>query len=89
MSAIAQSVKELVKKAITDNNVMVFSKSFCPYCTGAKDLFSDLNVTYKAYELDTRKDGDDIQKVLAELTGQKTVPNIFINAKHIGGYSDL
>lgn len=67
----------------------VFSKSYCPYCTGAKDLFEDLDVSYKAYELDTRDDGADIQQALAELTGQKTVPNIFINKKHIGGYSAL
>jgi len=34
-------------------------------------------------------DGADIQDALAELTGQRTVPNIFINKKHIGGNSDL
>ncbi|CDS10348.1 hypothetical protein LRAMOSA03024 [Lichtheimia ramosa] len=89
MSAIAQGIKELVKKSIADNSVMVFSKSYCPYCTGAKDLFEDLDVKYKALELDTHQDGPEIQKALAEMTGQKTVPNVFINSKHIGGYSDL
>lgn len=67
----------------------VFSKTTCPYCTGAKDLFEDLDVNYKTLELDTRQDGSEIQKALAEMTGQKTVPNVFINSKHIGGYSDL
>lgn len=55
----------------------------------AKDLLDDLDVKYKAYELDLRKDGADIQEVLAEMTGQKTVPNIFINKQHVGGCSDL
>ncbi|ORZ00309.1 glutaredoxin [Syncephalastrum racemosum] len=89
MAAVTQGIKELVKKAIADNNVMIFSKSYCPYCTGAKDLFGDLDVKFNAYELDTRKDGSEIQQALAELTGQKTVPNIFINQNHIGGYSNL
>jgi glutaredoxin 3 len=34
-------------------------------------------------------DGSAIQSALAELTGQSTVPNIFIAKKHIGGNSDL
>lgn len=34
-------------------------------------------------------DGSDIQSALAEETSQRTVPNIFINKKHIGGNSDL
>lgn len=35
------------------------------------------------------EDGQDIQNALQELTNQRTVPNIFINKKHIGGNSDL
>jgi len=34
-------------------------------------------------------DGDAIQAALQEITGQRTVPNIFIGQKHIGGNSDL
>ncbi|KAG2227974.1 hypothetical protein INT45_011998 [Circinella minor] len=89
MSVIAQGIKELVKKSIAENPVMVFSKSYCPYCTGAKEIFDDLSVKYKVLELDIREDGPDVQKTLFELTGQKTVPNVFINNKHIGGFSDL
>ncbi|KAG0172100.1 hypothetical protein DFQ28_008029 [Apophysomyces sp. BC1034] len=89
MAAISQSIRELVKKVIADNKVTVFSKSYCPYCTGAKDLLDDLHVDYNAIELNERQDGADIQQALAELTGQKTVPNIFINRQHIGGYSDF
>ncbi|KAI8149194.1 glutaredoxin [Fennellomyces sp. T-0311] len=89
MSAITQGIKELVKKSIAENPVMVFSKSYCPYCTGAKELFDDISVKYNALELDLREDGPEIQKALFELTGQKTVPNVFVNSKHIGGFSDL
>lgn len=37
----------------------------------------------------TLDDGDQIQAYLAEKTGQRTVPNIFIEQKHVGGNSDL
>ncbi|KAK9090379.1 hypothetical protein Sjap_023556 [Stephania japonica] len=73
------------KDIISSAPVVVFSKSYCPYCTDVKNLFSRLHVQYKAIELDTESDGSDIQKALAELTGQRTVPNVFIGGKHIGG----
>lgn len=34
-------------------------------------------------------DGSAIQSALAEMTGQKTVPNVWIDKKHIGGNSDM
>lgn len=52
-------------------------------------MFDDINVDYKALELNDHLDGDAIQKTLAELTNQKTVPNIFINKQHIGGSDAL
>jgi glutaredoxin 3 len=52
-------------------------------------LFDDINVDYKALELNDHLDGDAIQKALAESTNQKTVPNIFINKQHIGGSDAL
>lgn len=50
-----------------------------------KQLFSQLQATYKLIELDQESDGDAIQAALAEWTGQRTVPNVFIGDKHIGG----
>ncbi|KAI7873358.1 glutaredoxin [Mucor mucedo] len=89
MSVITQGIRDLVKKAISDNTVMIFSKSYCPYCIGAKDLFDDIHVDYKALELNDHVDGDAIQKALAEMTKQNTVPNIFVNQQHIGGSDAL
>jgi glutaredoxin 3 len=40
-------------------------------------------------ELNQDKDGEAIQSALAELTKQKTVPNIFVNQQHIGGADAL
>jgi len=75
-----------VQDAISANHVMVFSKTYCPYCSRAKDALYGLKANgMEVYELDVRKDGDELQAALLALTGQRTVPNIFIGGKHVGG----
>ncbi|KAM0802122.1 putative glutaredoxin [Usnea florida] len=74
---------------IDDNAVAVFSKSYCPYCKATKSLLSEMGAKFYAIELDQVDDGSAIQGALTELTGQSTVPNVFISKKHIGGNSDL
>ncbi|KAI0271461.1 thioredoxin-like protein [Gloeopeniophorella convolvens] len=85
------ATKDLVNQTIADNKVVIFSKSYCPYCRRAKNLFAtefpDVPVT--VLELDLRDDGPEIQGYLQQVTKQRTVPNIFINNKHIGGNDDL
>ncbi|KAK2661729.1 hypothetical protein Ddye_000303 [Dipteronia dyeriana] len=73
------------QELVSSNPVVVFSKSYCPYCISVKQLLQQLGATFKAYELDTESDGSQIQAALGEWTGQKTVPNVFIGGKHIGG----
>ncbi|EPQ60274.1 glutaredoxin [Gloeophyllum trabeum ATCC 11539] len=81
------AVKDLVETTINDNTIAIFSKSYCPYCKRAKALITSKfpNVPTKIYELDEMSEGSDIQDYLTEKTGQRTVPNIFINKKHVGG----
>ncbi|KAI8372336.1 glutaredoxin [Choanephora cucurbitarum] len=86
---VSQGIRDVVKRAIADNKVMVFSKSYCPFCIRAKDLLDDMDVNYKAIELNDHQDGEAIQQALAELTKQTTVPNIFINQRHVGGSDAL
>jgi len=74
-----------VDKLIADNKVMIFSKSYCPYCAKAKHLYTNLNVEYNVLELDHDPHGMEIQHYLLKKTSQRTVPNIFINHKHFGG----
>ncbi|KAJ5944718.1 hypothetical protein N7516_004886 [Penicillium verrucosum] len=83
------AAKTRAQSLINDNAVVVFSKSYCPYCDSSKKLLDGLNAKYTALELDQDEEGAAIQSALAELSGQRTVPNIFINKKHIGGNSDL
>ncbi|XP_050257708.1 glutaredoxin [Quercus robur] len=73
------------KEIVSSNPVVVFSKTYCGYCKRVKQLFTQLGASYKIIELDEERDGSDIQSALAEWTGQRTVPNVFIGGKHIGG----
>ncbi|KAG0378898.1 hypothetical protein BGX24_002453 [Mortierella sp. AD032] len=86
---MAAKIKTEVDAIIADNAIVVFSKSYCPYCTKAKNLLAQLGANAYIIELDNVDNGAAIQAYLAELTGQRTVPNIFISQKHIGGCDDL
>ncbi|KAH3665582.1 hypothetical protein OGAPHI_003769 [Ogataea philodendri] len=84
-----QSV-EKVQKLISSHKVFVASKTYCPYCAAAKKtLQSEVKNDLFILELNTIDDGAEIQDALAQITGQSTVPNIFIAGEHIGGNSDL
>ncbi|KAM7267575.1 hypothetical protein ACFE04_009741 [Oxalis oulophora] len=76
------------KETVEANPVVVYSKTYCPYCVTVKKLFQQLGASFKAVELDNEKDGGEIQAALAQWTGQRTVPNVFIGGKHIGGCDD-
>ena len=83
------ATKTKVQNIIDENPIAVFSKSYCPYCRATKQLLSEQGAKFYAIELDQVDDGSAIQSTLAEMTGQTTVPNVFIGQKHIGGNSDL
>ncbi|KAH9944000.1 glutaredoxin [Epithele typhae] len=85
------AAKDLVEETIAGNKIAIFSKSYCPYCKRAKALLTSkfANVETKIYELDEMGEGNAIQGYLSEKTGQHTVPNIFINQKHVGGCDDV
>ncbi|RIA94711.1 glutaredoxin 1 [Glomus cerebriforme] len=82
-------IKDLVEKLIQENPIMIFSKSYCPYCKKAKETIEGLRKKYKAFEIDEADNGSAIQDYLKEKTSQRTVPNIFIDGKHVGGCDSL
>ncbi|KAG1326896.1 glutaredoxin-C8 [Cocos nucifera] len=77
-----------VKKTVAAHDIVIFSKSYCPYCRRAKSVFKELNKEPYVVELDQREDGWDVQDALSEIVGRRTVPQVFINGKHIGGSDD-
>ncbi|KAG0673485.1 glutaredoxin [Pichia californica] len=83
-----QTISE-VEQLIKTKPVFVASKTYCPYCSATKKLINEIYPEAYILELDTIEDGSEIQDALAKITGQRTVPNVFIKGKHIGGNSDL
>ena len=70
--------------------VVVFSKSWCPFCIEANELLQSLGGDEVAViQLDQRRDGSSIQSELASLTGRRTVPNVFIGGENVGGCDDV
>ncbi|KAJ7520102.1 hypothetical protein O6H91_20G066400 [Diphasiastrum complanatum] len=81
-------IDDLITSKNDLNAVVVYSKTWCPYCGAVKNLFEELGVKFVAVELDEMVEERDIQEALRKLTGQSTVPSVFIGGKHIGGCDD-
>lgn len=90
MSASAGSQIEFaIRTKISENPLIIYSKTRCSYCRDVKALFNRLGVTPVVIELDELGPAQlQLKNALKRLTGQSTVPNIFIGGKHIGGCSD-
>ena len=83
-----QDVSAAVAQWMAENDVMVFSKTTCPFCIKLKQAFKQARIDFTAVELDTMgATGPEIQNELKAKTGQSTVPNVFIRGKHIGKLS--
>ncbi len=67
--------------------VEIYTKFLCPYCSRAKSLLRSKGV--EAEEIDVTMGGPDRTVMLERAAGQTTVPQIFINGRHIGGSDDL
>ncbi|KAI7747438.1 hypothetical protein M8C21_000139 [Ambrosia artemisiifolia] len=70
-------------------NVVPLTAARWRYCRRAKGVFTELKEKPYVVELDLRDDGYKIQDVLLDLVGRRTVPQIFVNGKHVGGADDL
>lgn len=67
--------------------IIIYSKSFCPYCVKAKQLLKNKNIDF--LEIDVSNDQSLLEEMLAKSSGRKTVPQIFIEDFHVGGCDDL
>lgn len=63
------SAIEIVQETIEKNPVVVFSKSYCPYCTKTKQLLYQIGAKYVVYELDRMDNDDELQNALQQITG--------------------
>ncbi|KAM9383967.1 glutaredoxin 2 isoform 2-T2 [Pholidichthys leucotaenia] len=79
---------QYVQEVVSQNCIVIFSKTTCPYCKMAKNVFNEIGARYKVIELDEHNDGRSLQDALAKVTGARTVPRVFVNGNCIGGGSD-
>ena len=66
--------------------VVVFSIVGCPFCIRAKGYLDQLGLQYVDINVDKNMEA---RQYVIERTGKKTVPQIFFNEHHVGGWDDL
>ncbi len=67
-------------------NTLIYTTATCPYCVQAKRLLQERGYTYTEIRVDL--DDAEREKMIAR-SGRRTVPQIFIDDQHIGGFDDL
>jgi glutaredoxin 3 len=67
--------------------VVMYSSGWCGYCARARGLLERKGVPFREIKVD--EDPADRQAMLARSGGRRTVPQIFIGERHIGGFDEL
>ncbi|MDI3287095.1 glutaredoxin 3 [Polyangium sp. 15x6] len=72
--------------SIMPADVAIYTTPWCPYCHRAKALLSGKKIRFEEIDVDTRP---DLRRWLSEATRQRTVPQVFINNRPVGGFTDI
>jgi glutaredoxin 3 len=67
--------------------IEIYTKFFCPYCARAKKLLGEKGAAFEEYEISA--DGQKREEMIQRAGGRTTVPQIFIDGRHVGGSDDL
>ncbi len=68
-------------------NIEIYTTAVCPYCVAAKNFMKAKGWTWEEVRVDTDPARRD--EMLERADGRRSVPQIFINDQHVGGYDDL
>jgi glutaredoxin 3 len=66
--------------------VLMYTTRWCGYCVRAKALLEERGIEYEEVRMD---DDPEFRRKLLEMTGRWTVPQIFVDGRPIGGYTEL
>ena len=66
--------------------VTIYTKDYCPYCRAAKQLLHSKGVEFT--EIDVEFDAQKLDEMI-QRSQRFTVPQVFFDDRHIGGYDDL
>jgi glutaredoxin 3 len=69
------------------SNIKIYTTPICPYCVRAKALLKKKGAAFD--EIDVFMDADARQEMEDKANGRRTVPQIFIGDRHVGGCDDL
>ena len=68
-------------------NVTVYMGPMCNFCDAAKRLLNRNNIPYK--EINIAIEEDKMNEMLSKSNGKRTIPQIFFDNHHVGGYEEL
>ena len=68
------------------SKVQIYTTDWCPYCNAAKAVLDGKGVAYDEIDVTDPKLRDEM---VARANGRRTVPQIFIGERHVGGYDDM
>ena len=68
-------------------NIIMYTGPMCNFCEAAKRLFSRNNIKFKEIDISTKDGLRD--EMIKKSNGKRTIPQIFFDDKHIGGYVEL
>jgi cysteine synthase A len=85
--------EQFVDDVVRNEPVVMFALEWCEFCWSARKLFAKLGIEYRSIDLDSvqyQQDdlGGKIRHVLADRTGAKTIPQVFVGGEHIGGCTE-
>lgn len=80
-------MKELEKSVKWSATVEVYSWQYCSYCLAAKRLLRQKGVEFVEYAID--HNAAERERMTERANGRRTMPQIFINGRHVGGYMDI
>lgn len=67
-------------------HVVLYTTDYCPYCFRAKRLLDGKGIAYEEIDVSDRP---ELRRWLVEASRQRTVPQIFVNGRSIGGFDEL
>ena len=79
------AVNQRIEYLVDVMPVVIFCKSYCPFCRDLKQLLEGLGVEPFVVDLDFTSDGPLVLAALLEMTKSRTVPSVWIKGKYVGG----
>ena len=74
---------------LSQNQIVVVGADFCPACVKAKNMLKNGNFKHVDYNISGETEGNTMQECIMPKTKTQFIPQIFVNKKFVGGYTEL